>query len=962
MNRNDIPEAFRRFLEEQSFDNVNQEGGDDGRPPISRPPRRPLNPWWRNRNFWIFTIIFIFLMSFRWLVDTYTEWLWFQSVNYDTVWITQWRYRVTIFLSFFLGSIILLLFNWRLALRQAKNQASPISKQLLQIPGLTWFIGGIALALAALAATATTNRWLTFLQYFNRTAYGVTDPIFNRDISFYMFSLPFYRFLQEWGIALLFFTLVGVVLIYVLGSLPEIQQQRWRPQNLHSFRRHVGILVAAIMLFWAASYWLDQYELNFSPRGVIVGASYTDQEASLPALRIQMGLMLTMAILAVVNAFRWEWKVLTAVTTLWLGSIVLLGTAYPAILQQYSVEPNEFDREQPFIKYNIEYTRLAFDLHDVDIRDFGTVVPISQNDLDENQIVLDNIRLWDYRPLQQTYSQLQGLRTYYQFGEVDIDRYVIDGKLRQVMLGGRELDEDNLPGDASWVNEYLEFTHGYGIVMNPVNRVTTQGQPEFFIQDLPPQSRIDLPIDRPEIYFGELMRREVLVNSGLEEFDYPSGNENVYSNYQGEGGIPISNMWRQMAFAFRANDVNIILSDYIDSETRILMHRQIEERVQEIAPFLNLDRDPYLVVADGRLVWILDAYTTSRYFPYANPAPGQRFNYIRNSVKITVDAYDGHVHFYLADPHDPIIRTYNQAFPNLLKPLSAMPATIRQHLRYPEDLFTIQANQYLKYHMTDPKVFYNEEDLWAVSREVFGSAGTIQGGAQEQPVEPYYVISTLPGEEDLEFLLIQPFTPVSKNNMVAWIAGRSDGDNYGQLVVYELSKSQLVFGPAQIEGRISQDSEISQRLTLWDQGGSNVIRGNLLVIPLNNSFLYVEPLYLLSSDTSALPELKQVIVASDNRLVMRETLGEALTALMSEDPAPAVDFTNTNNDTDDDGDGDTTTTPPLPVNATIEELIQSANDHYEAAVAAQQRGDWTTYGLELDALEQDLQRLDQLTQ
>jgi uncharacterized membrane protein (UPF0182 family) len=617
------------------------------------------------------------------------------------------------------------------------------------------------------------------------------------------------------------------------------------------------------------------------------------------------------------------------------------------------VEPNEIERERPYIDSNIKFTRLAFGLDNIEERPFETVKDLSEQDLTFNEAVVKNVRLWDYRPLQRTYEQLQALRPYYQFSEVDIDRYTIDGEVRQVMLAGRELNKDNLPAP-SWVNRNLEFTHGFGIVMNPVDSVTPDGQPTFYIQDLPPVSNVSLEVTRPEIYYGELTNDTVYVGSAREEFSFPSGNENVYSSYEGTGGVPLDSLLKRVAFALRFSDANVLLSDDIQSETRVQFHRQVQERVRQITPFLYLDRDPYLVLTDdGRLVWIQDAYTISDRYPYSTPAP-TGLNYIRNSVKVVIDAYNGTVDYYVAYPEDPIIQAYEKAFPDLFRPLDAFPPELLDHIRYPQDLFDVQAQQYLAYHMKDTRVFYNQEDLWSIPNEIFDGA--------EQPMEPYYVYLRLREETEPEYLLIQPFTPAGKQNMIAWLAARNEPEYYGQLVVYKLPKDELVFGPLQVEARIDQEPEISEQFSLWDQRGSRVIRGNTLVIPINDSFVYVEPIYLLS-DTSALPELKRVIVATDTRIAMRETLGEALQALLAEEPQDVAEVIA------DEAEADLTpaqpvATPstPLPGNATVQELIDSANARFEAAEAAQRRGDWEAYGRELDNLRNDLQRLKELAE
>ncbi len=952
----DIPEAFRRAFEDSNWGRgSDKNGGDDdnggngGRPPF--PPRdgdgRSL---FQNRSFWIFGIIIVLFLSLSWIVDKYTEWLWFTQLSYQGVWFKQWGVQVISFLITFILAAAVLLGNWHLARRRAIKATPPFNPNFLQFAGLKWLINGLGLFMAFGFAGSGSAHWRDYLSYFYQVPFGTADPIFQKDISFYLFNLPVYEFLQGWFISLLFMTLIGVAAIYAINFLPDIQRGRWQPLQQTAPRQHIALIGALLLAVWAVGYRLDIYNLLYSPRGVAFGASYTDMNASLWALRAQM-LFVGLAALAVAyNIFRPELRLMLAMGGLWLAATLLLGGLYPGLLQRYAVEPNEIERERPYIAYNIEYTRLAFGLDKVETRPFTVGENLTEADLNQNEALLQNIRLWDYRPLQATYQQLQALRTYYQFGEVDIDRYQIDGQQRQVMLAARELNKADLPF-SSWVNRNLEFTHGYGLVMNPVNRVTTDGQPEFFIKDFPPQVSIDLPVDRPEIYYGEMTTDAVFVSSGREEFNYPSGDENVYTSYDGLGGVPLNSFLKRLAFAIRLGETNVLLSDEIDSGTRVQFHREITGRIQQITPFLKLDSDPYIVVWNGRLVWMLDAYTTSSQFPYAEPIGN--INYIRNSVKITVDAYDGTVTYYITDPNDPIIQTYAHAFPGLFKTLAEMPEGLQAHIRYPEGLFNIQMQQYLKYHMEDVRVFYNQEDKWEIPNELFDVE------QQPQPIEPYYVTMPLPGSADLEYLLIEPFTPAEKSNMIAWAAARNDLPNYGQLIVYELPKQQLIFGPIQVEGRIDQEPEISQQFSLWNQRGSRIIRGNLLVIPINDSFLYVEPIYL-QSDTSALPELKRVIVASDTRIAMRTTLDEALTALLNAAPLDIVVET----DAPPAGEETTSTGAETPapvtttdVNATVDELIQSANMHFEAAEAAQRAGDWATYGEEIDALQRDLNQL-----
>ncbi|MCP4416357.1 MAG: UPF0182 family protein [Chloroflexi bacterium] len=949
----DIPEVFRRAMEEAGWEGSNKrEGGNEGgnggdRSPIPQPQR----PRGSNRNMWIIGILFLLFISINWIVTVYTDWLWFSEINYQNIWLTRWSYQFFSFVVFFIVAFLILWGNWQIARRRAIKATPDFYPKFLQIRGVKWILTGLALFLSFGFASSISVRWDEFLLFINRVPFGTDDPIFGRDISFYLFELPVYEALQQWIVSLLLLSLIGALAIYAANNVVEIQRGQWRPHESTILRQHVALLAALLLLLWTSGYLFQIFNLNYSGRGVVFGASYTDINASLYALYAQMALMALAALVMLFNVFQLRLRPLLVTVGLWLAVTLIVGGIYPALLQRYEVEPNELVRETPYIQNNIDFTRLAFNLDKIEVRDFSGLDPLDQSDISDNSDVLKNIRLWDYRPLRDTYTQLQALRPYYVFGEVDIDRYTIDGETRQVMLATRELDKTQLPS-LSWVNEKLEFTHGYGLVMNPVDRFTSDGQPEFLIKNLPPQSELEIDVLQPEIYYGEQSDDEVFVGSDRDEFSYPSGSENVYTSYSGSGGVPLDNGFKRLAFAIRLADTNVLLSDEINTQTRVQLHRQIQERIKEITPFLALDEDPYIVLTDeGKLVWIQDAFTVSNRFPYATPDNATGVNYIRNAAKVTVDAYNGTVTYYIADENDPIVQSYSRAFPGLFKPLSELPENLRPHLRYPEDLFHLQTQQYLRYHMTDVRVFFNQEDVWQIPQEIFEG--------NQQAMEPYYVIMPLPGEEESEYLLIQPLNPTGKDNMIAWMAVRNDPENYGDLVVYELPKQELIFGPLQVEGRIDQEPSISQQFSLWDQRGSNVIRGNLLVIPLNNSFLFVEPVYL-RADTSGLPELKRVIVATDTRIAMDTSLDKALAALLLESPGDIVVE-------EDAEDGETTTTSSdtpvevAPIDASVEELISSANTHYEAAQTAQRNGDWSTYGEELEALEADLNRLLELT-
>jgi hypothetical protein len=631
-------------------------------------------------------------------------------------------------------------------------------------------------------------------------------------------------------------------------------------------RAHLLTLGALILLVKAGGYYLDTYDLLFSPRGIIFGAGYSDINAQLPALRVLTILSLVCAAICIWQIGRRGIRpVFIALAVLLVGNIIGLGI-YPTLLQRFRVVPNEVVAERPYIEQNIKFTRMAYGLDRIQEEEFPAEETLTAEDLRKNDATIKNIRLWDHRPLLVTYAQLQEIRTYYRFVDVDNDRYMVDGQLRQVMLSARELSYRNLPSRI-WINEHLTYTHGFGVVMGPVNRITPEGLPDFWIKDIPPASTGPIKVARPEVYYGEIGNEYVFVKTRAQELDYPAGDKNVYSNYAGEGGVPIQSFLRKILFALRFGDVKIVLSNDIIGESRVMYYREIGERVKKAAPFLQFERDPYLVIGqDGRLFWIIDAYTTSNQFPYSEPVRGMG-NYIRNSVKAVVDAYNGSLAFYLSEPDDPVVKAYAQAFPGLFQPLSAMRADLRPHIRYPQEFFAVQARMFATYHMRDPQVFYNKEDLWNIPRK------TIEG--QEREMESYYTIMRLPGEKIEEFILLTPFNPSKKDNMIAWMAARSDGPHYGKLIAYIFPKQKLIYGPRQIEARIDQDAFISQQLSLWSQRGSQVIRGSLLAIPIERSLLYVEPLYL-AAEKGSLPELKRVIVAFGNQIAMEENLEASL--------------------------------------------------------------------------------------
>lgn len=779
-----------------------------------------------------------------------------------------------------------------------------------------WVLSAIAIAMSLGFGLILSGHWARILQYFHPTPFNSTDPLFGQDISFYVFTLPVLHLLEFWLVVLSVFTLVAVALVYLLSG--NSLSQGIFPGFSVRQRRHLQLNSAGVMFSVAYSYWLSRYELLYSPRGVSYGASYTDVTTQLPLISFLGWLAGTIVIILLVRVLFLSrkknlWPYIVYAIVLFL--VVAGATTYlvPAVVQRLVVQPNELERETPYIERSISGTRAAFGLENIEVKPFDPQGSLRFSDLQKNKLTIKNIRLWDTRPLLQTNRQLQQIRLYYKFLDADIERYTLKAEdsdraeKQQVILVGRELDYSEVPSQAqTWVNEHLVYTHGYGFTMSPVNTATPEGLPDYFVKDLgvddetgnsegtlwtkSQRIRDSIPIGKPRIYYGELTNNYVMIPSLEPELDYPSGDENAYNHYDGTGGVSIGSAWRRVLFAKYLKNWQMLLTSYFTPETKVLFRRNIHQRIRAIAPFLQFDRDPYLVVAntdlydsDDRwqpnnyLYWIVDAYTTSDRYPYSDPGE-HPFNYIRNSVKVIIDAYNGDVQFFVADTLDPIITTWSEIFPEMFQPLEALPITLRVHIRYPEDLFNIQSERLLTYHMRDPQVFYNREDQWRVPREIYGN--------ETQEIEPYYLIMKLPTEAAEELILLHPFTPVSRNNMIAWLAGRSDGEQYGKLLLYKFPKQQLIYGSEQIDALINQDPEISGQISLWNQQGSRAVQGNLLVIPIEQSLLYVEPLYLEATQNS-LPTLVRVIVVYQNRIVMAQTLSQALEQIFQQPSQPA---------------------------------------------------------------------------
>ncbi|HXH05697.1 MAG TPA: UPF0182 family protein, partial [Vicinamibacterales bacterium] len=810
----------------------------------------------------------------------YTDWLWYQELGYEAVFRRRLTTSFGLGLGVFALAFVILRLNLALALALLAQPFVRVGPGLHGRPvlfdrrRLRRAATLVAVVAALVLAVPASGRWLALLQFRHAVPFGEREPLFGRDVGFYVFALPVYDFARDTLFAVVLLALVCAAGVYVLAGAIGLGPRAGIDMSRRA-RRHLSLLAAALFLLAAAGSWLRIPQLLTDPGGIVYGATYADVHARLPVLRLTIGVLLAGAALAVYHAFaRRRWPLPVAIGA--YAVVAIGGAVYAAAVQRLVVAPNEQARELPYIAYNIAATRKAFDLERVDERQLSGDAILTREDIARNLETIENIRLWDHQPLLETFGQIQEIRSYYDFVSVDNDRYVVDGRYRQVMLSARELNSDSLQ-NRSWVNERLTFTHGYGLTIGPVNQVTAEGLPVLFVKDIPPVSTVDLKVIEPSLYYGELSSDYVVVRTRAREFHHPRGDDNVYTQYAGRGGVPVGGWFRRLMFSLRFRSSNILLTNAITPESRILFRRRVLDRLTEVAPFLLFDRDPYLVLADGRLYWMCDAYTTADRYPYATPSRAG-FNYIRNSVKAVVDAYHGTTRFYLADPRDPIVRTLARIFPDLFRPIADMPLSLRRHVRYPEDLFAVQAAMYSTYHMTNPSVFYNKEDQWEIPAI----------GAEAQPVvmRPYYTIMRLPGERRPEFIQMLPFTPRRKDNLAAWMVARSDGDRYGRLLVFQFPKQKLVFGPRQIVARINQDQVISPQVTLWSQRGSEVIWGTLLVVPIEESLIYIRPLYLRASG-GRIPELKRVIVAYQNQIVMEETLPAALNRIFGPGTVPA---------------------------------------------------------------------------
>jgi uncharacterized membrane protein (UPF0182 family) len=889
-------------------------------------------------NLLIFSLLGLFVVVLLpEIISLYVDWLWFRDLGMERVFSTQMRAQAYSALAGLIGGYIVSFVNIRLALQAMKGRAVLLPPHGGALPLhelLRHFdkIKVIAPVLTGLFLAFLLNgNWMTFLSYVHREASGLADPIFGRDVSFYLFALPAHEIVANALLSALWATLAALVLIYALKGAVFLTSRGFKAEQ--SAFAHISVLGAMILAVLAWKAYLGMYAILYSSHGHIAGATYTDVHAVIPFTKIRIVLALALSVFSLVNIFL-KRNVLLALGVAGYIVVSFIGISlYPAVLQKFVVAPNELVKETPYIKNNIAFTRKAFGIDAVQERNISGSTIIDRSDISSNSATIKNIRLWDHRPLLDTFSQIQEIRTYYDFSSVGNDRYMINGEYRQTMLSPRELSTESIP-TRNWINETLTFTHGYGLTLGPVNQVTPEGLPVLLIRDIPPVSAIDtIRITRPEIYFGRLSSPYVIVNTKSKEFDYPSGEENVFSEYSARSGVAIDSFLKKLTFAAYFKSLKLLLSNDITGDSRVLFHRNIMERVNRVMPFLMIDADPYMVIAeDGSLFWMVDAYTVSRRFPYSQPV-GKGMNYLRNSVKITINAYDGGMTFYVADREDPLIRTISNIFPGALRPLAEMPADLKRHIRYPLDMFEIQARVYSTYHMEDPQIFYNREDQWEVP--------SLGDQPDKAVMEPYYTIMKLPEEKKEEFILMLPFNPKKKDNLSAWMVARSDGEEYGKFIVYRFPKDRLVYGPKQIVARINQDTEISRQVSLWDQRGSQVIQGTLLVIPIENSLIYVQPLYL-RAETGKIPELKRVIVAYENRIAMEETLDAALSRIFGDvrvsDEAPS----------------DTVRQPSV-----IEEREPAtlAKKHFDLAIKAQREGNWALYGEEIRKLGETIRKM-----
>jgi uncharacterized protein len=894
-------------------------------------------------GWWITAAVVLLIGIFAQNIVAYiTDYFWFRELGYAPVFIKMLTSQIGVSVVAGLVALALIYGNLLLAQKLAKP-ATPLSRSPVMayveaygvLPFVKYVLPLAALVAAFFIGSVASGYWELFLKFKGAVAFGAADPLLGKDISFYVFKLPFYRLVYNGALAICILSLVGSFIVYFLRQNITFTG-RW-VSAAGAAKAHILVLTGLAVASLYFYFQFRMFDMVYGSGHIVNGAGFADIHFYLPFLKIMRIICLAAALLIWVNIWTKTFKF--AIAGLLLVLLMnIIGRGASGIVQRFIVAPNEVSKETPYIKWSIQNTRAAYNLDEIQEKHFTPTDNLTRELLQKNDLTVNNIRLWDQAPLLTTFAQLQEIRTYYKFLDVDNDRYMVNGTYRQVMLSPRELVPASLPSRI-WINERLSYTHGYGLCLGPVNNVTGEGLPDFFVENIPPVSNADIKVTRPEIYYGEADAGYCIVNTRSKEFDYPSGDQNVYTEYKGTGGVSMGGLIKKLLFVAQFRELKILLSTDISPKSKILYYRKIGERAKKAMPFLTYDSDPYMVVdKTGRLVWFIDAYTTTSAYPYSAYVRGMG-NYIRNSVKVTVDAYNGAVSYYVSDPSDPIIRAYGKIFPGVFKPLSAMPADLRAHIRYPQLLFGIQAKVYALYHMTDPQVFYNKEDLWKIPE-------SFSEGEMEQMV-PYFTIMKLAevGKQE-EFILMVPFSPAKKENMIAWLAARCDEPNYGKLLVFNFPKQTLVYGPQQIESRINQDPEISKQITLWSQGGSRVIWGSLLVIPVEQSLLYVQPLYL-AAQSGGVPELKRVIVAYGNNIAMEENLAKSLGTIFGGlMQAETVESSKSS------------AAGQAPAEEmTVKKLIGDANRQFEKAQEELAKKNWAGYGAAMNEVQRILQEM-----
>ncbi|MGB7606406.1 MAG: UPF0182 family protein [Lutisporaceae bacterium] len=914
----------------------------------------------RNRGLIILAAaLLLVIVFFTSIINYLIDYQWFSELNFQEIFfkklVTQIQFFVPAFIILF---IIIFAYMKIINAHSEKKSGIGISAKARKAKNMIFGLVSVIVAFI-FSLVFVSEIWYNFLIYINKTPFNLTDPIFNKDISFYIFELPFLNNLYSFLLGLVFVLFViniiyNTITIFSTG-VPNYGNQDnittiYKPESIYknilsAASRQLTLLGGIFFLILAFGFYIRMFELLYSGRGIAFGASYTDVHVTLPFYYAYIAICILTAVLMLVSWGRKKLKLAVFGPILLVVALVASGLVSTGV-QSVVVAPNELSKEEQYLQNNINYTNYAYGLDKVEVKPFAVKQDLTAQDIEKNRVTVNNIPINDYRLALDIYNQIQGLKNYYQFNDIDIDRYMVNGVYRQVFISPRELLTSNIPSQnqgSSWINRYLKYTHGYGVTMSPVNEVTTSGQPRLFIKDLPVKSEVDINIDRPEIYYGELTKDFVIVNSREKEIDYPTSNTNVETTYEGTGGIKL-NFLNKIMFAVKEGKLNFLLSQDISSDSKILINREIKARVQKIAPFLIYDEDPYIVAADGRLYWIIDAYTLSNRYPYSEPIDEKtNINYLRNSVKVVIDAYNGTTSYYIADDTDPIINTYANIFKTVFKPLSEMPEALRAHIRYPQTMFDVQSNIYKKYHMKSARELYNKSDIWDIATQIYSA----EEDKNQQSVESAYLIMSLPDTQKEEFLLMVPYTPQGKTNMIAWLAVKNDGEDYGQLVQYDFPSGQIIEGPMQVEGIISQDTIIGPQLNLLATGGnSRVVRGNLLTIPVEASLLYVEPIYIKAINANALPEMKKVIVYYKNKVVMEDTLEQGLERIFQlKQNQPQPEQPQQPEQPTTDGQEDAAA------------LIVRANEVFKLSQEAMKSGNWTEYGTRLKELEDILNRL-----